>query len=250
MLFLILTFFACKTEVIEPDTGQIKLVFKPVFEGNPMPLFQTQTTNDSLIEDFKLEKLEFFLSNIMVKGNKEKVIENVAYLDFANVLDVNSASEGIEFTITNVPPGDYTGLQIGVGLPDSVNSRAPADYNSQSPLSVDTRYWTGWKSYILSKIEGTVTNLNDSASVPFMYHAGVNGMYQIVDLNKALTVNAGEVLNIEIEVNAYQLLFNANGKITPSSTAQKMTHSGAVGTAEYELAERSISNLAASFSIK
>lgn len=250
LFFLSLTFFACKTEVEEPNTGELQLVFKPVFKANPMPLFQAQTTNDSLVEDFKLEKLEFFLSNIMVKGSKSKIVENVAYLDFANILDATSAKEGVSFRITNVPVGNYTELEIGVGLPDSINSRAPADYSSMSPLSVDTRYWTGWKSYILTKIEGSVTNLNDAASIPFMYHAGVNGMYQTANLNKAFTIAPGEVLTLEIDIDAHKLLFNANDRITPSSTAQKMTHSGEVGTPEYELAERSISNLAASFSIK
>lgn len=245
MLFLLLSiivgFGACTPENNNPK-GKLEIIFKAKYNNQPLVLFQNIPTGKLNPDTIYFKKLEFFISDIKgVSGGIAKDFTEVGYISMAGSLNTTAAESGTMFTINDVPAGTYSQLNLGVGLSDAVNSTSPGDYTSSSPLGSNGNYWVSWNSYILSKMEGDILQSNNSKT-GFLYHAGVNGMHQLREFAKNFTIADGQTTQLVFHINAEDFFFKTGSEIDLIATNQ--THSGEVGSAEYNLAKQSIQNLA------
>lgn len=244
--FITLAFIACDKSNDDnkntEKTGTLELVFKGRYNGTPMPTYTNISTGQTSPTTLSFKKLEFFISEI--KGKKDGQMVDIAEIDYVslnNLSDATKAEEGFTVTLTNVPVGVYDQLNYGVGVPDEINATTPGDYDSNSPLGINANYWATWQSYILCKIEGDAT-MSDGNATGFLYHAGVNGMYQERSFNKDFTITENTTSTVVFHIHGEDLFFKAGQEI--DIAANNSTHSGAAGSADYLLAEKAITNLA------
>ena len=238
-----MVFIACdKTNTPKVKTGKLELIFKARYEGTPMPTYSDINTGKTEPSSLLFKKIEFFISEIQGKQDGKMVdIADVSYVNFNNLSDATKAEEGYSITLNDVPVGAYTQLKYGVGVPDAVNTTSPGDYDSNSPLGVNANYWANWQSYILCKIEGDATLANGTKE-GFLYHAGVNGMYQERTYDKEFTINEGETSTVIFYLHSRDLFFKSGQEI--DVVADPSTHSGPAGSDAYQLAKQVITNLA------
>lgn len=238
-------FSACKTNPTtdnNPTTGTLELVFKAKYNNSPLMLFQNTSTGLSDPSELYFKRLDFFVSNIQGTNSdgSQADFKDVGYISMATSLDQTSSEAGTTFTIDKLPIGSYTNLNIGFGLSDAVNNTTPGSHEQTSPLSLLANYWASWNSYIFCKIEGNVTHGGGTSS--FLYHAGVNGMHQLRSYSKNFDIAAGQTTQIVFHINAEDFFFKTNHTI--DLVNENSTHSGTAGSAEYNLAQRALTNLA------
>lgn len=243
-LLALLGFSQCKPNP-DDETGQLNLRFKAKDEASPLVLFRkypTGTAGDSV----EYQLLNFFVADIQLLRNGQDPIsiKDVGYFDFSNDLNETQANQGHSLSIDNIPVGEYTGIKIGFGLSPSLNATEPGDYTTASPLGDGGNYWTAWNSYIFSRLEGRFFRNGQSAPVSFLYHTGVDGAYQTRTYTFAqpLSITAGGTQALSFSLNVRNLLFGSQNPIDVA--ANPVSHSGAAGTAAYELARQTLINLA------
>lgn len=238
---------ACKPTEPTTETGTLEIVFKSKYNNNTMPLY-TSTATGTTPSNILLKKLEFFLSDIKGTNSKGSTVDfsDVEYISMNSSLDAASAEIGTTITISNVELGNYTQLDFGVGLSDAVNNTTPDAYETSSPLALNGNYWASWNSYILCKIEGdAIDNGNTSG---FVYHSGVNGMHQLRSKTKSFDIQSGQTTQLVFHIDVEKIFFEQGATI--DIVNENSTHSGAVGSTEYNLAQRIINNLANALSLQ
>jgi hypothetical protein len=104
------------------------------------------------------------------------------------------------------PPGDYTGLELGVGVPRPCNGGDPT--RRAFPLNADGgMYWPWGSQYLFVMVEGDILRL----------HMGMNDLYRTARLEGALkvrTAGAGPTV-----------VFDIDGLLTPDSAdAEPINH--------------------------
>jgi len=252
LLLLAITIWSssCQTATNDDDemTGNLEITFKVRYHSNPLVLFEQTATGQSNPTSILFKKFDFFISDI--KGIKDGTVANfkdVGYISMASSITQAAAETGTSFMINDLPIGSYTSLDIGIGLSDAINSTTPGDYGSDSPLGLNGNHWASWNSYILCKIEGDITQSNSTTS-GFLYHSGVNGMQQQLSFTKNFDIQASKTTAITIYIEAKDIFFKTGSEI--DMITDRQTHSGAVGSSDYNLAKKVIENLANSMSIE
>ncbi|BDS12956.1 MbnP family protein [Aureispira anguillae] len=233
---------SCETSPPNDPTGTLEIIFKARYGSQPLVLFEKIATGQTDPTDILFKKLDFFIADI--KGSTRQGptdFADVGYISMANSISQAAAEEGTTFTINNVPVGDYTQLDFGVGLSDATNGTTPSDYESSSPLGLNGNYWASWNSYILCKMEGDITQSNGTIS-GFLYHSGVDGMYQPKSFTQNFEIAAEKTTQLVFYLDAKDIFFKAGTEIDMVGEAQ--THSGPAGSSEYNLAKKAIENLA------
>ncbi|MBK7232385.1 MAG: hypothetical protein IPH93_08985 [Saprospiraceae bacterium] len=183
LLFLI---FGCS---VREEQGILRLVVKgkyadqPLIMGAEYPYFEGSKIS--------FTKSEFFISEIAVKDQQGNWIElNPGNPKFVNLqnhhFNIENALAGLKISIGSLPPGDYTYIRMGIGLPASINNLQPKDFPSSSTLGQGDHYWAGWNSFIFSKTEGIIKNAPQMAN--FAYHSGFNEAYQMIEFNTDLKI--------------------------------------------------------------
>lgn len=251
LLLLAITIWSssCQTTTNDNDemTGNLDITFKVRYNSNPLVLFEQTATGQNNPTSILFKKFDFFISDIKgIKDGTAADFKDVGYISMANSITQAAAEEGTSFTINNLPIGNYTSLDMGIGLSDATNSTTPGDYGSDSPLGLNGNHWASWNSYILCKIEGDITQ-SDGTQSGFLYHSGVNGMQQLLSFVKNFDIEVDQTTAITIYIEAKDVFFKAGSEI--DMITDRQTHSGAVGSSDYNLAKKVIENLANSMSI-
>ena len=246
LLAVVMIFSSCKED--PATTGTLEIVFKAEYGGNPLVMYENNATSLTDPTQIQFTKLEVFIADLKAnKGSSLMELKEVGHVSLTSTTTAATAAQGTTITINDLAAGSYSNLQIGVGLPNAINETSPGDYSSDSPLGVNANYWANWDSYILSKIEGNITK-SDNSTAGYVYHSGVNGMYQTRTFANNFDITAGGTTQIVITLDAAKLFFDSNSMI--DLVNNPMTHSGSTGSASYNLAEQSISNIATSMSIE
>lgn len=241
---------SCETTTppVDAPTGTLEIVFKTRYGNDPFVLYKKTPTGQTEPTDILMKKFEFFLSDITGTHNKgTNKFADVDYVSMASSISNAAAENGTTITLKNLPIGNYSQLNFGIGLPDVTNGTTPSDYESSSPLALNANYWASWNSYILCKMEGDVTKTDGSIG-GFLYHSGVNGMYQTRSFNQNFDITDGQTTQVVIHINVNDIFFKTGNEINLINDNQ--THSGAAGSAEYNLAKKAIENLANAFVIQ
>lgn len=241
VLALALSFTACRDNINQSANGTVELVFMPKYKGAPMVFFENINTDNN--GKLYFQKLEFFISELKAKqGDKIVDLADVEYVSMNDLITNELAKQGVTVTLRDIPIGSYEKLMFGVGVTDANNAKEPANFPSESALGRTGNYWASWNSYIFCKIEGQYTPQGSSSASAFLYHGGVDGMYQPLSFNKNFTVKEGETTKIMIHLRGEDLFFKTGATI--DLVNDNTTHSGAQGSAAYNLAKQAITNLA------
>ena len=201
----------CKPEpVIQPivDAGTLRVRFLPTYEGIPLYMDKALVLNGSL--PIKFQRLAFFTS--FITGTTVSATQKV---DFSSVYDEKAALQGITISIEKAA-GTYDKAQLGIGIDRTTNKKVPSDYKNGEILAEVADYWDSWKSYIFTKTEGKFDNDGSGKfGVSFSYHTGTDEMYRVFTLPNSVTITAGKVTDINVEIDFKKVLNGANGLINP-----------------------------------
>lgn len=245
LLLIALSMWSSSCETTPPvseSTGSLEITFKTRYGSQPFVLYKKTATGQTNPTDILVKKLEFFLSDITGTDSKGiNKFSEVDYVSMASSISNAAAENGTTLTLNELPIGSYSTLNFAVGLSDATNATTPGEYDSSSPLALNANYWASWNSYILCKMEGDVTK-SDGTIGGFLYHSGVNGMQQARSLNHNFDITAGQTTKVVVHINVDDIFFQTGDEIDMINNNQ--THSGAVGSTEYNLAKKAIKNLA------
>ncbi len=245
LLTAVLLFNSCKPE--KPATGNLKIIFKAEYNNNPLVMYDTNATNLTDPTQISISKLEFFLSEIQATATQVTTLKEVDYISLNGTTTKALAEEGTSILLTAIPIGSYHDLGFKVGVTKAIDNTVPSDYPSTSPLGINGNYWSSWNSYISSRIEGNITKADQTTS-SFLYHAGVEGMFQQCQFNTSFEISADQTATVVITIQAEDFFFDSNNPIDVIN--DNSTHSGAVGSAGFLLAQKSIKNLGKAMIIK
>jgi hypothetical protein len=242
---------SCQTSTNDDNediTGNLEITFKVRYDNAPLVLFEQTSTGQTNPTSILFKKFDFFISDIKgINAETATDFQNANYISMASSLTQTAAEAGTSITISDLPIGNYTSLDMGIGLSDAINNTSPGDYETSSPLALGGNYWASWNSYILCKLEGDITQ-SDGTKSGFLYHSGVNGMHQLRSFIKNYDIEANKTTAITIYVDAKDIFFKTGSEI--DMITDQVTHSGAAGSAEYNLAKKVIENLANAMTIE
>lgn len=229
----------------------VKFTFKPTFGSSPMALYQWYPTPNG--DSMQVQRLDFFVSDIVLVRDNGKLVtvldSDAKLVDFSAVTTVAQAQEGVSFTLTGVAEGDFKEIRFGVGVAAALNSKDPGDFPTSSPLGDAGNYWTAWDSYIFSRVEGTLdTSRTSDRPLPFLYHTGVNSMYQARTFSKSFTLKDNQTQDFTFTVDAEKIFYTTGDEV--NIRAINVSHTAAVGTPQYDVAVAVARLLGASVSLQ
>lgn len=179
----------------EPEVKEyFEITINHLYNGEPLvynTIYQSAQGNDLWIT-----LKEYYLSNIIAikpNGTKELISDIV-------LVEQNTGSSTFSFS-GSIPKGDYTGVSFDLGVREDLNSKDPASYANDHPLSVINNMYWGWSTqYIFSKIEGFEVSNNDTVS--FVIHTGTQDLYRPgIIINKSFTVPVGgSSLGLDLDI--------------------------------------------------
>lgn len=243
LAILILSAGSCK----KPDTGAkgtVKITFKALFDNNPLVVYTDYAAPDG--NNMQVHVFNYFLSHIeLVKDNDEVVrLADINYVDFNGNTDLTKANAGVTLSFDDVEVANYKAIRFGVGVEPVQNAKEPGDVSTDPYLGDPGNYWTSWNSYIFSRLEGRVDTLPGAAGgdVSYLYHSGVDGMYQARSFSKTFAVEANQTKDLAFNIDVKNVFYKVGAEI--DIPAQNSSHSGAVGTPAYDLVKDIITNIA------
>lgn len=245
MGFLAIMFSSSSCDKDKDGKGSLSLTFKGKVGDETMLLYSGKypmTGTDSIT----MQVLEFLIADMRLVNTKGDTvsIKDIAEVDFAqHHTDIATAADGETVTINDIPIGEYTQLLLGIGVTPALNATDPGDHPTTSPLGDVGNYWAAWDSYIFSRVEGRFFLGGTTNQVSFLYHSGVDGMYQERAFTKAIEIEKNATTALTFDVNVKEI-FIPVGDTAISIANNPASHSGAVGTAGYELAKSVVRNLA------
>lgn len=159
-------------------------------------------------QKYTVSMLRYYLSNIrLVKTDGAEVPVTGKYL---------LVTPGIaDYSIGQVPVGDYKGLKFSVGIDSLANHSDPTAYPAGHPLAVQTpaMHWSWNAGYIFTMIEGSCdTTLNGTDTLKFgqfshgmFFHIGMDKLYRTVELNSSfsITTTGSNTLVLQTDLNKF-----------------------------------------------
>jgi len=236
---------ACKPQP-ESTEGDLNLIIKGQHNGETVVLFESQhNTPDN--NSINYQVVNFFLSDInLIRDDGSRMpLTDIHFVDLKdNHSLANTAENGESILFENIEVGTYTGIEMGFGVPESKNGQTPADFSTASPLGDASHYWTAWNSYIFSRMEGRY--VDDGTVISFLYHSGSDDSYQSRTFTKDIVINADATTDVVFTIDLEKVFYPDTGTpiVIPDMPA---SHSGAIGTPEYEVVKNSLINLANAF---
>ncbi|MCZ2101448.1 MAG: hypothetical protein LC107_07930 [Chitinophagales bacterium] len=196
---LVLGLFSCNSD---DKPGNINLRFHLVYDGAPMEMFKNYPYPGT-DESFYFTRLSYYIADVNLKNAKEKIaIKDIDFLNLTATFTGSSPINGYEYTIGEIPVGDYTNLEFGIGVPKGMNAKSPAEYPAGTTLSSPTEYWESWKSYVFFKTEGSIV-YNESApdESDFALHLGGDEAYRTISLPRSITIESNKTTNVDITLD-------------------------------------------------
>ncbi|HRS07473.1 MAG TPA: hypothetical protein P5221_01480 [Bacteroidia bacterium] len=239
---LIFSLSSCKkddssdNQIPNTDTiGELSFNLKQYVGNNRIAY--NQVYSDTSGRQFKITNLRYYISDIvLLKANGQELPLS------GKVLLVDNETE--QYSLGEIPVGDYSGLRFMVGIDSATNHLDPALYDASNPLSYQpvSMHW-GWNfGYIFMKVEGNVDtdtiptgNLNGIIS----YDIGSDPMVRVINFNHIFSVN-GNTNTINIKFNLLKMLSGID------LATESITHTNP----GRDLAERIANNWLNSFTIE
>ncbi|MEM7102992.1 MAG: MbnP family protein [Bacteroidota bacterium] len=204
--FALISISGCEEE---KGPANLQLVFKGLFDGNTLVLNEDNTYVNGI--PMRMSHLQFYIANIELKGDFGTIVKDIDVVDFSqNHMNAATAAQGETMTFEDVPPGTYTGLKFGIGVPPALNSMQPAEFAVGHPLSNTADHWTAWNSFIFAKVEGRSDEDDDGIfSGSILYHTGGDDLYREYENNSGFILVEGETTTVTLTLDALELFYTA-----------------------------------------
>ncbi|GGC13036.1 MbnP family protein [Dyadobacter sediminis] len=174
--FFFLFLVSCNDDdpVTDPATkGSIRFEFDNVAGDRDLKL-NTDTYQNAAGENFTVSRLNYYISNIKLKnadGTTFTVPQDSSYF-----LIRESVAESQQIRISNVPSGEYTGVEFMIGIDSTKSVSDPSQRKGvldtgTGPTNEEGMYWNWNPGYIFLLMEGN-SPVAGSLSGKFYYHIG------------------------------------------------------------------------------
>ena len=244
MLLASISLVSCK------KSGQLTIQFKPKVNGQDLVLNQTYTNVDG--NDFEIERLKFYLSDLSI------TVEGKSFLLSEIALADASKPESMLLQFEEFDDVTITKLSFGVGVKPSLNNPSKSmtydlgQFPSSHPLSgSQNMYWGMTNDYRFFLLEGksdtsAAQNAQEDPSKyrVFQYHVGKDKFYTWFDLtNKSFTLEKGKNNTLVVAMDLDKLF--SNGTDTIHMGVENYTE--AMSPAQEALAARMMTNMKNAF---
>ena len=192
-----------------PRAGRVSLNFKAFYGPDPLVMFdRTYAYEDNIA--LKLQLFQFYLSKVrLLTADSGVPLFDVALISFGDVYTDEAAGQGKSTPSFILPPGTYTGIELGFGLSSDLNATIPPDYPLGHPLSEN--YWEAASSYIFFKFEGNADlEPNGEFSDKLTFHVGGNDNYRLLSFDKPITVEDEKELTLQFNIDLQKILVDQN----------------------------------------
>jgi hypothetical protein len=194
LLFILLTFilFTCNKETSTIPKVNVNLRVIGTFNGLPLQMYNQNYEYADGVK-IKFQSFNFYLSDLyLIKGSgsgTEKVLlSEVVLINFKDIQSLSAAEKGVELVFKNIPIGNYTGFQAGIGVAPRLNATGPASYPPPHPL--DENYWSWAAGYVFTKIEGNAdVDNSEKFATKLTFHSGGDAYYKPVTWTKPISIS-------------------------------------------------------------
>ncbi|MEM1327520.1 MAG: MbnP family protein [Bacteroidota bacterium] len=209
LVLLLSIFAACEDK--DAQEGSLSLQFQLTYDGEPLAMYDEQAYADN--QSIFFDRFNLFLSNgNLIKDGTENFAFDVLFLNFSDIQDKDSAEKGLEVLLTDIQAGEYTALELGIGLAPEWNATTPEDYSSSHPLS--NNYWSQWDSYIFTVIEGKADPDGDGMhDVALTYHIGKDENFYPRTFAMPITIEGGKTTSFQFTLDLKEVFENAEGSL-------------------------------------
>lgn len=241
---------ACDRETPVPPSGELNLKFTPKVGSEAFTAGEIYTTPAG--RQYRIDFFRLYVSEISLikEDGGEVLLSNVELYDLT--ADGSGQDLGRSYTYSDIEPGTYKGIKLGIGLPARLNTD-PASYALDHPLSIGNQMYWSWRAgYRFISIEGKVDSTQaitgSALQQSFGYHIGkdsVNSPNEIYlplifdQSGDAFSVAENQTIQLEFEVDINQIFFNQNNPI--DLVGEAVSHS--VPGEQFDLAKRIANNL-------
>lgn len=206
---LIASLSSCKKEETQTSKN-FTLHFKATYDGVLLEKYKNYPYGDRSIQ---LNKFNTFLSDLILvkQDGSEQRLSDIEWVDFTPDLAPDNKAVDVSFTYT-VPAGDYTGIKLSYGVRPDLNAKKPSDYAPEHPLYRENEYWSGWGSYIFTKVQGLydLDGVGDPETT-LTYHCGSDAVFRTSTMNAIIPVsNKSGALTVEFDLKK---LFTYSGTL-------------------------------------
>lgn len=224
-------FLASKCEDDNPQ-AQLNMNFKASFGTDPLVMFADDYSYEDGM-DVKFQLFQFYISEITlledVSYETGPEILDVELVSFKNIQDASAAQTGIDISITDVPPGDYQGIRIGLGVAPDLNKTNTGDYTPGHPLS--DHYWSLALGYVFTKIEGNADlDGQDNFEEKLTFHIGTDDYYRTKTFSKPISIESGSNSNLNFTIDLKEVLVNDSDYLNFRTTTQDHTNDAGIAT--------------------
>jgi hypothetical protein len=151
----------------EPGTGAITMKFKNTCNGSNLILDFKKYLNANG-DSFQVSSFNYYISNLVFnKADGTKFIEKESY----HLIKAED-DKTWEFTMLNVPPGEYNSVNFLIGV-DSARNVSGAQTGALDPAQ--GMFWTWSTGYIMAKMEGTSSSSPAGGNTIAYHIAGFEG---------------------------------------------------------------------------
>jgi hypothetical protein len=236
LLFLPLSFIACKKDDQPISTGKVTLQFSPVVDGQNLVLDDQEFTN-AAGNKYKVEKLKYYVSKLSFTKTDGSKVE---FPDGYFLIEETGLSNRREITIENMPVGNYSSFSFAIGVDSARNfsTEMVGDLNPNNDMAWN--WVSGYKFFMLEGKFTTAANATDA----MVFHIGGNRSYRTINLSTSSTgglyaiqikANSNTIIELNADINK---LFNAttiidlntiNAIMQPGEEADKIANNYATG---------------------
>ena len=220
LLLATLAFSACDDKDPVTQTDNFTLTFRATYDGELLEKYKNYPYGDKVL---LFDKFNTYLSDITLIGGASDVkLSDIEWVNFTPDLTPDDKSVEVTYKFT-VPDGNYTGIRLGYGVKADLNAKDPSDFATNHPLYVESEYWSGWKSYIFTKIQGKVDlDGNASPETNMFYHCGSDPVYNVATINGSIPVSGTGALVVEFDLKK---MFTFDGQLLDLTVTTNQTTS-------------------------
>jgi cytochrome c peroxidase len=172
----------------------LRVEFLPQFNGKPL-VFDSLANQTGAGQKISVTRLDFLASDISLRRDDGTWIGQKNYFAFISTRDGKT-----NFTLENIPAGNYDAIRFQIGLPPEINHADIAQWPANHPLNPDVNhlYW-GWsREYVFLALEGGWQNGGKQSG--FSYHLATDRELMTVELPVALDLNSSREIRVALDI--------------------------------------------------
>jgi cytochrome c peroxidase len=195
--------------------ADLRVEFLPQFNGAPLAFDALKYQTDDG-QKISVSRLDFLASEIALHRADGIWIGQKNFFAFIGARDGKT-----NFTLENIPAGNYDRVRFQIGLPPQINHGDAAQWPAGHALNSDVNhlYW-GWsREYVFLALEGGWQNGGSESG--FSFHLATDRELMTIELPVALEMNSSREIQVGLDIGK---IFSAPNKIALSKTSDA-THS-------------------------